>query len=221
MAMEAQGTLIRRASTATVNSSAATAMDIQSTVIVCTGAIDFTTAGLGFTTSMCIQCNAKDTNVYPIKSIDATAIAIYGAFQTTGATDIIITGYDMGNIGEVLDFSGPGGASPVIDMTHLQSTAKEKLIGIPDEGQLSLSLNENVTDAGQSGLLADRNARYRNLYDLIFTDTTRSASAMPSRASFFGFCVQYAGQGAVDGKCAANAVIEITGKVKWSQKVTT
>lgn len=221
MAVETQGTYFRRASTATVNSSASTAMDIQSTVIVCTGTIDFTTAGLGFTTSMCLKCDAKDTAVYPIKSVAATAIAIYGAFGTTGATDIIITGYDMGNIGEVVDFNGPGGSSPVINITHLQSTAVEKLIGIPDEGQLSITLNYNPTDAGQAGLRTDRAGRVKNLYDIIFHDTTISASAMPSRAAFFGYCIQFGIAGNQNDKVVANSVMEVSGAVQYSTKVTT
>lgn len=221
MAIESQGTLFRRASTATVNSSASTAMDIQSTVIVCTGTIDFTTAGLGFTTSMLIQCDAKDTAIYAIKSVSGTAIAIYGTFQTTGATNIIISGYDMGEVGEIVDFNGPGGAAGVIDITHLRSTAKEKLMGIPDEGQISLSLNYNPTDAGQLGLQSDRRARYKNLYDILFTDCTVSASAMPSRGAFWGYCLQFSEQGAVDAKVQANAVIEITDMVQYSTKVTT
>ena len=44
-------------------------------------------------------------------------------------------------IGEITDFSGPGGQAAVIDVTNLNSTAKEKLVGLRDEGQLSLSLN--------------------------------------------------------------------------------
>lgn len=221
MAMESQGTLVRRASTATVNSSASTAMDIQSTVIVCTGTIDFTTAGLGFTTSMLIQCDAKDTAVYAVKSVSGTAIAIFGSFGTTGATNIIITGYDMGNLGEVTDFNGPGEAAAVIDVTHLQSTAKEKMIGIRDEGQLSLTLNYNSTDAGQDGLKSDRAARVKNLYDILFTDTDKSDSAMPSRASFFGYCQQFQVQGSVDNKITANCVLEISGAIQYSTIVTT
>lgn len=223
MPMESQGTLFRRASTATVNSSASTAMDIQSTAIVCTGTIDFTTSGLGFTTSMLIQFDAKDTAVYAIKSVAATAIAIFGNFGTTGATNIVITGYDMGNIGEVTDFNGPGGAAAVIDISHLQSTAKEKLIGLRDEGQLNLTLNYNATDSGQDGLKSDRAARIKNLYDIHFTDsdTSTSASVMPSRADFWAYSQQFQVQGAVDAKVVANSVLEITGAVNYSTKITT
>ncbi len=44
-------------------------------------------------------------------------------------------------VGDVTDFSGPGGQASVIDITNLNSTAKEKLVGLRDEGQVSLSLN--------------------------------------------------------------------------------
>jgi hypothetical protein len=221
MAMESQGTLIRRASTILITSSAATDMVIESTRIRCAGVIDFTTGvgGLNFTTSMLIQCNAQDTHCYAVKSVVATAINIYGAFQTTGATSLIVTGYEMQNIAEITDFNGPGGAAAIIDITNLQSTAKEKLIGLRDEGQLSLTLNYNATDAGQAGLRADRAERTKNLYDILFTDVAKSASAMPSRADFFAYCQQFSEQGAVNNKISANAVLEITGAVNYSTKV--
>jgi len=220
MPIESQGTKFRRASTVTVDSSASTAMDILSTVINCAGAgIDF--SALGFTTSMLIKCNAKDTAVYAVKSVDTTKIAIMGAFQTTGATNIVITGYEMGEIGEVTDFSGPGGAAAVIDVTHLGSTAIQKLIGLPDEGQFSMTLNYSATDTGQNGLKSDRAARVKNLYDIKFHDKDESASSMPSRASFFGYCQTFSAAGAVNGKVSANAVLEITGAVQYTTKVTT
>jgi hypothetical protein len=127
----------------------------------------------------------------------------------------------MTNIGEVTDFNGPGGAAAVIDVSHLGSTAKEKLIGLRDEGQLSMSLNYNATDTGQAGLRTDRAARVRNHYDMIFRDTTWSASALPSRAYFWAYCLQFAITGAVDDKIAANAVLEITGAVEYTTRVTT
>ena len=170
---------------------------------------------------MLIQCDAQDTAIYAVKSVAATVIGIFGTSPSTGSTNIVITGYTMGDIGEVTDFNGPGGAAAVIDVTHLGSTAKQKLIGLRDEGQLSLTLNYNATDTGQNGLKSDRAARVKNLYDIMFHDLTTSASAMPSRAAFFSYCQQFAASGAVDGKVVANAVLEITGAVKYSTKVTT
>lgn len=113
-------------------------------------------------------------------------------------------------VGEVVDFSGPGGAAAVIDITHLGSTAKEKLPGIPDEGQLSLSLNYNATDVGHLALIADRGTRTKRKGLLKFND------AVTHCAVFDAFCIQYTPQGAVDNKIAANAVIEITGGVTYT-----
>lgn len=113
-------------------------------------------------------------------------------------------------VNEITDFNGPGGAAAVIDISHLGSTAKEKLIGLRDEGQLSFSLNYNATDAGQVSLIADRAARTKKGCLLKFNN------AATNSAFFKGYCMQFAITGAVDDKIAANAVIEITGAVSYS-----
>jgi len=43
-------------------------------------------------------------------------------------------------ISEIKTFTGPGGSATVIDVTDLSSAAKEKRMGLADEGQLSLPL---------------------------------------------------------------------------------
>lgn len=226
MAMEAQGVYIRRASTDTVSATASTNFDIGTSMIQCSSGVTFTTAGSSFTTNMLVGITATAlssgcTWYYPIKSVTATAIFIYGTFPSTGTTSLTVTGYDMGLIGEITDFTGPGGAAAVIDITHLQSTAKEKMIGLRDEGQLSMTLNLNATDSGQDGLKEDRAQRTRNLYDMILTDTTWDSSKMPSRASWWGYCLQYSAAGAVDDKLVANAVVEIDGPVVYTTRITT
>lgn len=124
------------------------------------------------------------------------------------------------SLGEVTDFNGPGGAAAVIDITHLGSTAKEKLVGLRDEGQLSLTMNFNSTDDGQTKLLADRAARQQRLYTIVFTDLSSGSSAYPSWCYFRGYAMQYSVSGAVDNKVTANAVIEIDGPVIYSTKVS-
>jgi hypothetical protein len=47
--------------------------------------------------------------------------------------------YDL--IPEIKSFTGPGGSATVIDVTDLQSVAKEKRMGLPDEGQLQITSN--------------------------------------------------------------------------------
>lgn len=113
-------------------------------------------------------------------------------------------------IGEVTDFTGPGGAAAIIDITHLQSTAKEKLVGLRDEGQLSLSLNFNATQVGQVALRADRATRTKRKVVIKFSDTATNA------AVFDGYCQQFSITGSVDNKVAANCVIEIDGAVTYT-----
>jgi hypothetical protein len=113
-------------------------------------------------------------------------------------------------VNEVTDFNGPGGAAGIIDISHLQSTAKEKLIGLRDEGQLSFSLNYNATDTGQLSLITDRAARTKKKCLLKFNDSVTHC------ARFDAYCMQFAITGAVDDKIAANAVLEITGAVTYS-----
>jgi len=94
---------------------------------------------------------------------EAQGCAIYTS--TNGVTRTTDT-----KIGEVTDFTGPGGAAAVIDITHLGSTAKEKMIGLRDEGQLSMTMNFVATDAGQITFISDRAARTKRTYVLKFND---------------------------------------------------
>jgi hypothetical protein len=63
-------------------------------------------------------------------------------------------------IDQVQNWSGLGGASPSIDVTDLGSTAREKIPGLRDPGELSLGLLYNpATDTGQYILRIDAGLR--------------------------------------------------------------
>lgn len=226
MGMVAQGALIRTATTSLIQtSSTGTPYDIGTDSIMCTAStdssgVDFTEEG--FTTAMVLSLSGtNNTATYPIKSVEATVIEIWGTFESTGSTSgIIVTGTSMIEVGEITDFTGPGGQAAVINMTHLQSTAKEKKIGLRDEGQLSLSVNFSPTDAGQQQCLADRAARLRRMYDIHYTDTSMGSSHWPSRDYFYGYCLGFSKSGAVDDKIPAQIVIEIDGPVIETTKIS-
>ncbi len=76
-------------------------------------------------------------------------------------------------IPNVVSFQGPGGQAAVIDVTNLASTAKEKRVGLRDEGQLSLTLHYNPDDLVHQGLRTDRANRVRRQFKITFTDTNR------------------------------------------------
>lgn len=113
-------------------------------------------------------------------------------------------------IGEVMSFSGPGGNATVIDASHAQSTAKEKLMGLKDEGQLSFEANLVPGDAAQTGLRTDRNNRTLRNFKLILTD------AGPTTLTFAAYVLGFAIAGSADDKITLSVTLEISGAVTWA-----
>jgi len=159
-----------------------------------------------------------------------TFAAIVGMTELNGQTEMIIakeddelffdldssgyTAYTSGGtftpvswtaIGEVHDTDGPGGSASVIDVTHLQSTAKEKMIGLMDEGQLSLSVNWVPGNAGQAALQTARSSRALKNIRLTYSDGTIQ--------TFSAYVLNFSVAGAVDDKVSGSITLEISGVV--------
>ena len=67
--------------------------------------------------------------------------------------------FDKG--GEVTNIGAPDGEAADIDTTHLDSTAKEFLTGLPDNGNIEISMNGIADDAGHTELLTAMDAQER------------------------------------------------------------
>jgi len=132
--------------------------------------------------------------------------------QSTGIS-ITLTGHTMVNIGTVTGFNGPSGSAAVIDITNLASTAKEKQIGLRDEGQLSIDIiyDSNAT-ALHTSLKDDRAARTKRIFDIKLTDNG-TASSQPSAFYFDGYVTGFSLTGAVDDIIKGSVTIEITSAV--------
>jgi len=142
---------------------------------------------------------------------DTFAVAIDTTGKTLTAANGTITPLDWIEIGEVVSHDGPGGSAAVYETTHLQSTAKEKKIGLPDEGQLTLGINWCLkTDLGQQAASDARKARAEKNFKLTFSDA--------STASFSGYVMGLSASCAVDDKVSGSITIEITGAVTWSHE---
>ncbi len=142
---------------------------------------------------------------------DTFAVAIDTTGKTLTAANGTITPLEWVEIGEVVSHDGPGGSAAVYETTHLQSTAKEKKIGLPDEGQLTLAVNWCLaTDLGQQEASDARKARTEKNFKLTFSDD--------STASFSGYVLGLSASGAVDDKVSGSITIEITGAVTWSHE---
>jgi hypothetical protein len=118
--------------------------------------------------------------------------------NTTGDTWVQIKG--------LKSFSGIGGGSPaVIDSTDLDSEAKEKLMGLKDEGQASFTFNYIPSDAGQIALQAAR-----DVGDVASLRVTLNTN---NRYEFDGYVMTAEVAGGVDELLALTSNVEVTGAV--------
>lgn len=108
-------------------------------------------------------------------------------------------------ISGITDFSGIGsGSATVTDVSDLDSTSKEKMIGLMDEGQFKITYNLIKGDAGQAAL-----------------DTARASAAICEikvvtsaiTYTFNAFVLTNEKSGAVDKQMTGSAGFEITGSV--------
>jgi hypothetical protein len=111
------------------------------------------------------------------------------------------------NIPDVKDINFRTGSAAVIDVTDLSSVAKEKRMGLPDEGQCTFTLQfrpQQVTHAELGAAKADRQAR---TFRVTLTDTP------PTVYEFSGFVLSLPISASVDAVIESGVTIEITGPV--------
>src|SRR5690349_16283620 len=99
-------------------------------------------------------------------------------------------------IKELRSITGPGGQAAVIDTTTLDSTRREKRMGLPDEGQVTCDVNFDPTDTnGQMECLAARNDQGIRNFKITYSDGSIDA--------FAGFVLSFSKGNAVDGNTEA------------------
>ncbi len=121
---------------------------------------------------------------------------------------------DANAIGSVVGFNGPTGSANIIDITNLGSTAKEKMVGLPDEGQFSFDMTLDTGNAVQTRLRAARAARTKKKVVIKLNDSTDDKTK--TKILFDGYVTGFSITGAVDDFIKANAQIEITGPCTWT-----
>lgn len=130
-------------------------------------------------------------------------VICYISTTTTPSTNV--------KLGEVTGFNGPSQSVNIIDVTHLESTAKEKLAGLYDGGNMTFNVNMLVTDAGQTKAREMMVARTQG--SLLIQLST---AATTQKFTCAGFVTGLAMTGAVDNKLAGDISFTISGGVSWS-----
>lgn len=117
-----------------------------------------------------------------------------------GATPVII--------GNITSFDGPSGSATVTDATTLGSVAKEKMMGLPDEGQFSVEFNYDPANTSHAAVIAARSARTLKTFEVDFNGT--------DTMTFSGYVTGFNIKGAVDDLLSGSMTIEITGAVTYN-----
>lgn len=124
--------------------------------------------------------NGLNGKTYVVNHVLANSFVIEanttGLTYTSGGT---ATPNTWTQIKEVKSIKPGGATASKIDVTDLDSTGMEYLSGIADNGTLSLEINDLVSDAGQTAVLAAFNAGTVNSYKIALTGgSTRTFSAV-------------------------------------------
>jgi hypothetical protein len=141
------------------------------------------------------------TNSFVLAGVDSTAFTAY----TSGGSATPVTYTKISN---VKTFSAFDGQAADIDVSNLDSVAKEYLIGLQDMGQFTLELDLDTTDAGQLALLANQAAQTLRSFKL----TLPNAAV----ATFNAFVKKVGAAGGVDQPLKRAVDLRITGAVVWS-----
>jgi hypothetical protein len=101
-----------------------------------------------------------------------------------------------------------------VDVTNLSSTGKEYLMGLRDEGDISMDVIYDPADAGHAGMFVDRGTRAKKPWGIKLTDGSSNL------VKGYGFCTGFSVSGAVDDAVKATVAIAITGAVEVTTGTT-
>lgn len=114
------------------------------------------------------------------------------------------------DIPEITSISGPGGSATEIDVTDINSTAKEFRLGLQDEGTISITINYIPANAVHAGLRSDRAASTLRNFRILFTDSPNT------QWDFAGYVNGFTVDNGVDSVTTATVTIRVSGSITES-----
>jgi hypothetical protein len=148
-----------------------------------------------------------------------TAIAAGVSFTTNidssgfgaAATAASATPQTFIQIANIHDYTGFDGSASEIDVTNLQSLAKEYNPGLEDFGQFSMNVDIDNADPGQIAMRAAKTSQVKTYFQLIMRNATIRV--------FYGFVKKMSEAGAVDGVVKGAVDMRISGRPSMSEVV--
>lgn len=123
--------------------------------------------------------------------------------STAGISPLVYT-----EVKEISNFNGFDGQAAEIPTTHLQSAAKEFLMGLQDFGGFKIDVNHLPADAGQVILRTAKSDRVKRTFKATFSDSTT--------AVFDAYVLSNPLSGGVDAKVDGSFALRITGSVTFA-----
>lgn len=126
-----------------------------------------------------------------------------------GGTEVFTT------IGEVTNFSGPGEEAETIEATSFDSTSKEFISsGLPDNGEVTFSVNFVGSDTQQQGLRADLRAGTLRNFKIKLNDHATN----PTTATFAAIVQSLDGPnaGGVSEIYKMDVTLKLSGPATWT-----
>ena len=139
-------------------------------------------------------------NTYAIDDLDSTGLAYTSGGSATPQTYTKING--------VLSFDGFDGSADELDTTDLDSSAKEFVSGIRDEGKFGFEIKRLKTDAGQTAMRAVLVSGAITGFRLTLPDT--------SVATWSAMVKTMPASGGVNKVLTGKVDTKISGPVSWS-----
>ena len=127
---------------------------------------------------------------------------------TTLGVDDGVGGHDA--IAQIESFAGPDGTASEIPTSDLDSTAHEFLMGLPDEGSVTLEIFFDPDQATHTTLRDNRAARSLDSYQITFTDAT------PTTGTFNAYVTGFSIRVATDEAVRATVTLRISGAITWA-----
>lgn len=141
------------------------------------------------------------TDTFALAGVDSSGYTTY----TSGGTATPVTYTKVANVSS---FSGFDGSAADIDVSNLDSTAKEYRIGLAEPGAFTMELQLDTTDAGQQALLSNQSAQTVRSFKM----TLPNAAV----ATFNAYVKKVTATGGVDQVVGRSVDLKISGPIVWS-----
>lgn len=136
----------------------------------------------------------------------------YQALDTQGTTisymDTTASPPAYADIGEVKTIAGPSGRAAIIDTSDLNSTYREKRIGLPDYGEITLTVHLRPNYKEHYALQTKYGTRTRVQFQLTFVDSTTW--------TFYAYVGSFAANFTIDAVVEGTITLVIDGAVVTS-----